>query len=239
MNQPPPDEKWRTRARRALERYFAKRSAPRLILSVLLLLTGTAGLLISFLLLRGGVEAMWLRYPIAVLAGYGVFLLLLRSWVAFEKARFNPPAGEIEADFSKGGAEDSWADRPRARSWIDSLNWLDFSDGFDLEGCIPALLIGIVLALSGLFLFAIFSASALIAEVFLDAFIMTVLYRNLRVAAREHWLGTAVRKTWWAALITAVLLGLAGWCLEALAPGAHSIGPAFQRVFGPQNSPEP
>lgn len=240
MNRTPHDEKWRTRARRALERYFEKRSAPRLILSVLLILTGTAGLLISFLLLHGGLDAMWLRYPIAVLGGYGVFLSLLRFWVKFERSRFDPQSGEIEADVEKIGSDgSSWAGQPRARSWFDSLNWLDFSDGFDLEGCIPALLIGIFLALAGLFFFAIFSASALIAEVFLDAFIIAVLYRHLRVAAQENWLGTAVRKTWWAALLTAALLGLAGWCLESLAPGPHSIGPAFERVFGPQNSPSP
>ncbi|CAN5428919.1 hypothetical protein BH18VER2_BH18VER2_10440 [soil metagenome] len=98
MNPRPHDEKWRTRTRRALERYFDKRSAPRLILSVLLILTGTAGLLISILLLHAGLEAMSIRYPIAVLAGYGVFLLLLRFWVEFERARFNPESGEIDAD---------------------------------------------------------------------------------------------------------------------------------------------
>ena len=97
MNPRPHDEKWRTRTRRALERYFDKRSAPRLILSVLLILTGTAGLLISILLLHAGLEAMSIRYPIAVLAGYGVFLLLLRFWVEFERARFNPESGEIDA----------------------------------------------------------------------------------------------------------------------------------------------
>ncbi|MBA2433813.1 MAG: hypothetical protein M3480_02755 [Verrucomicrobiota bacterium] len=240
MNPRPHDEKWRTRTRRALERYLDRRSAPRLILSVLLILTGTAGLLISVLLLHAGLEAMSIRYPIAVLTGYGVFLLLLRFWVEFERARFNPESGEIDADLEMTEPnESSWANRPRSGSWLDSLDWLDFSDGFDLEGCIPALLIGIFLALVGLFFFAIFSAFALIAEVFLDAFIITVLYRHLRVAAQEHWLGTAVRKTWWPALLTAALLGVAGWGLQALAPSAHSIGPALEQIFGPQNWPQP
>ena len=48
---------------------------------VLLLLTGGAGFGASVLLLRLGVEAMAVRYPIAVLAGYAAFLGLLRLWL--------------------------------------------------------------------------------------------------------------------------------------------------------------
>jgi hypothetical protein len=96
-------------------------------------------------------------------------------------------------------------------------------------------------ALTLLAFFAIASASALISEVFLDAFLVTILYRRLRTPAREHWLGTAVRKTLLPVLLAAALLSLAGWCLESMAPGTHSIGPALRRIFdGPgQNSPPP
>jgi hypothetical protein len=234
-----PDLKWRQRARQSLERYFRKRSAPRLILSLILVLTGAVGLAVSFLLLHGGMRAMWLRYPIAVLCGYIVFLLLLRFWVEFEKSRFNPQAGEIETGLENGQFDDpSSMSRDRGRSW---WQWLDFPDAFDVEGCLSVLLIAVLLALFGLIVFAILSATALIGEVFLDAFIVSVLYRRLRIAARGHWLGTAVRKTWISAIATAVLLGVAGWCLETMAPGAHSIGPALDRLLTdhPQNAPEP
>ena len=178
--------------------------------------------------------------PIAVLSGYGVFLLLLRSWVEFEKSRFDPRAGEIEKALEESAfyrpAAEKWR---RGSSWLD---WLDFPGGLDFdEGCIAALLIGVLCALIGLLVFSILSASALIAEVFLDAFIVSALYRRLRIAAQEHWLGTAVRKTWLPALLTAALLSLAGWCLETMAPGAHSIGPALDRLLqsDSQNAPVP
>jgi hypothetical protein len=48
---------------------------------------------------------------------------------------------------------------------------------------------------------------------------------------RGNWLGTAVRKTWLLAFAAAALLCLAGWCLEMLAPGAHSIGPAIEKLL--------
>jgi hypothetical protein len=226
-----PDSKWRERARRALEKYFARRSAPRLILSLILILTGLASLIVSLELLRAGLMAMWVRYPIAVLAGYGSFIGLLRLWLKFERGRFDPRAEEFESAIAptpSPAATSNWKERLPRRRWYD---WLDFPDVFDLdEGCLIALLLGVVVALIGLAVFAILSAQAFIAEVFLDAFIVSVLYRRLRIAAREHWLGTAVRRTWILALLTAALLSLAGWCLEKAAPGSHSIGPALDRL---------
>jgi len=72
---------------------------------------------------------------------------------------------------------------------------------------------------------------ALLAEVFVDVFIVSVFYRRLRIAAQEHWLGTALRKTWWLALIGAGLLALLGSILETAAPGSRSIGPAIQKIL--------
>lgn len=90
-------------------------------------------------------------------------------------------------------SESAWEERrPRTR-WYD---YLDFPDVFDLdEGCAVVFLLSILVALIGLAVFAVLSAQAFLAEVFLDAFIVSVLDRRLRIAEREHWLGTPVRKT--------------------------------------------
>lgn len=54
--------------------------------------TGMAGFLLSFLLLRAGLSAMWLRYPLAVGLAYGVFLALLRVWLSYQESRQAPSA---------------------------------------------------------------------------------------------------------------------------------------------------
>ena len=56
---------------------------PRLQMILILSLTGFAGFLTSFVLLRAGMEQMWMRYPLAILAAYVAFLLTLRLWIAF------------------------------------------------------------------------------------------------------------------------------------------------------------
>lgn len=65
--------------------HLLSRSLPRLQMSGLLALTGAAGFLTSFLLLEAGVESMAVRYPVAVLAAYAVFLLLLRVWLWMQR----------------------------------------------------------------------------------------------------------------------------------------------------------
>jgi hypothetical protein len=58
---------------------------PRLQMSLILLVTGLVGFLVSFALLRAGLGRMWLRYPLAVIAAYVAFLLLLRLWLFYQR----------------------------------------------------------------------------------------------------------------------------------------------------------
>lgn len=227
----PPQSKWRARATTALRRYFEERSYPRTILTLLLLLAGAAGFLVSAGLLRVGVYHMSVRYPVAVLAGYGVLLGLVRGWVELEKGAFDPDDPAIKAALAGEQTHPKRHYEPSGRwwDWLDIANF-DMSDGD--EGCIPLLLAGALVILFAAVLATIIGAPALIAEVFLDAFLVTVLYRRLRIAEKEHWLGTAIRKTWGVALVTAGALALIGWILEQLAPGAHSIGRAIERLSG-------
>jgi hypothetical protein len=175
---------------------------------------------------------MAIRYPVSAAVAYIFFLGLIRVWVEIERARFNPRPGEIE-DILRSRKADKTSNvhgAPRDRgSWLD---WLDIPSLGDLDdGCLPVLIIGAVFALGVLVVMALAYAPAFMAEVFLDAFIVSVLYRRLRIAAREHWLGTAIRKTWLHVLCAITLLCLVGWGLDVLAPGARSVGPALERLW--------
>ena len=68
------------RIRRRLE----QSSMPRLQMSLIVSLTGASGLLFSWIFLKAGVHSMMLRYPLALIAAYGVFLLLIWIWLRIE-----------------------------------------------------------------------------------------------------------------------------------------------------------
>jgi hypothetical protein len=225
---------WRRKAHLALQAYFERRSSPRFFLSLVLIATGLVGSLASIGMYHLGVERMWIRYPAAVLASYGAFLAFLRLWAQWEYASFAPeeiaavlPPDPNEPSIPRRVARGSR--RTEGRSG-DSFDWpdLDILDGADGEGCFVFILIAALIGVIATLIFGIFAAPALLAEVFLDAFLITVIYQRLRVKADEHWLRTAIRRTWKSALGIAALLSIAGGCLAHLAPGATSLGQAVQ-----------
>jgi hypothetical protein len=77
----------RQRAIERVRRRLVSGGRPRLFVSCLLALTGGVGFLVSSALLQLGVTKMAVRYPLAVLSAYAVFLLLLRLWLAFQRRR--------------------------------------------------------------------------------------------------------------------------------------------------------
>lgn len=221
----------RRRAIRGLADFLRRRSFPRLALGLVLALTGLAGFGFSFFLLKAGLGAMWLRYPVAVLGAYAIFLLLMRCWVEIEHSQINPEDPEILDALENGAPEPS-----NTRSSDNWLDWLDLPDTnlFDAEGCLPAILIGVVIALMGMVIVALIGAPVLLAEVLIDILLAGVLYRRLKRAAEENWLGTCIRKTWVFVLCTAGLLFVAGVCLTIAAPEAESIGPALEKLLNPE-----
>ncbi|PTX97181.1 hypothetical protein DB345_08375 [Spartobacteria bacterium LR76] len=219
-------ETMRDRARHALQRYFTRRALPRFTLGLILIFTGTAGFGLSLGLLKLGVTNMAVRYPVAVMGAYGVFLLLIRLWVELEKSQFNPDDAELQEDFQSAPPSPYVLKNAKSRTW----DWLDFvlpDEGsfglFIVLSSIVAIIATICVAIAG--------APLLIAEIFVDIFLASVLYRRLRIAAEEHWLGAAVRRTWLHVLITAAALAVMGLTLEICAPGSDTIGQALKRMI--------
>src|SRR5690349_6468673 len=85
------------RARRWLERHFFL----RIHMSLILIATFSAGLAATKGLLLLGIDSLLLRYGLAVVAAYLVFLLLIRIWIMYVRG------GGIEFD---GSGVDSFFD---------------------------------------------------------------------------------------------------------------------------------
>ena len=230
---------WKAATKAELENYFRNRRSPRLVMTSVLMLTGIAGFALCHLMLWFGVLAMGIRYPLAAAGGYGVFLLLLRAWVAWEHHCFDHRAiclPEPPLDAKRALLlDETEPPRDSLASGRSDLGWLDWLDlGFDVAdfgGCLFPFVLGLLLAIASVGVVAIADAPALIADVFLDSFLVSILYRNLRSPNTSRWLGKAVRRTLPRALWLAVLLALAGFLLQAFAPDCHSLGPAVRKIL--------
>jgi hypothetical protein len=230
-------------------------SAPRLQLLLIMILAGGAAFLSSVLLLWSPAETFELmapRYAAAALSGYLAFLLLIRVWIALhrpagEGVDLDPlnmvdaigggpstPSFEAPSQFAGGrsggaGGSGSWGGGDTSGG-SSGGGW---SFDVDLDAAVW-LLIAAAAAIAGLAAigYVIYMAPVLLAEVALDAAIMSVLYRRLRRSEQGYWLTTVLRHTWVPAVVLVAFAFAAGFALQQVAPEARSIGAVVQSLSG-------
>lgn len=203
---------------------------------------------------------MWLRYPLAILAAYGVFLLLLRLWLAYQRSPGDfdlgvdinipsngspgggsSPGGDFSfgggGDAGGGGAGGSWDDGVSSSS-SDSGDSLP-DGGFDFDvGELGLILLAAAALLGGLLaaVYVVYIAPVLLAEILVDGLLLSGLYRRIGNVPRKHWLQTVIRKTLVPALVCMVFFGVAGGTLQKLAPEAGSIVEVWRGIAARHNN---
>lgn len=147
--------------------------------------------------------------------------------------------------FGGGGASDSFAEGPTeslasgfvsgGSSGGEKGGGLDFDVGDDAGFLV--LLVGILVvaaAVFGVVFYAVYSAPTFFAELLIDGGVGTWLYKRADVANRPDWLTTAVRRSVWPVVILMVLFVVLALAMRHVAPGATTLGQAWQLVSARQ-----
>ena len=231
------------------KRQLERDSFPRLQMSLIVGVTGGAGLLVSFLLLQSGMGSMALRYPFALAVAYLVFLLLLWAWLRAKEDDFTDIPGLSDAvpnfngggystpfqsggggDFGGGGASGSF-DGAASQSFagVDDTAGSSIGDAFGSVGdaddlAIPIIAIVFAVGMAIASLYVVYLAPTLFAELLVDGVLSYTLYRHLHKVETQHWLSTAFKRTAIPFLLTAIFLAIVGAAMAHYAPGARSIG---------------
>ena len=231
---------YRRRERRieSLKRRLMRKSYPRLHASLILLLTGLAGFLVSFVLLRIGLSAMWLRYPIAILFAYGVFLILLRVWLALSRSGdWDVDVEDIVETAIEVQSNDSTTDVSTFTSTQTvstftpkpSSSSTGFSFDLDLDDAWWILLVVVVLLGAAIAaLYVVYIAPVLLAEILLDGVLMAGLYKRVKTIDHQHWLRAALSRTAIPAILIVVFFAIAGFAMQRAVPEARSIGEVWR-----------
>lgn len=239
------------RMRASLER----EGFPRLQMLLLVSLTGAAGFLASFTLLRLGVNDMAPRYLAAFGFGYLAFLGLLWLWLRTRAEDYldipdfsgmSPPSGGGHdcGDFTGGGGSGGGGgasgsfDAPAAEVPVDTtsdtaseaLSSVGDAVGGADEFALPLLVIALVAALVLSSLWIVYTAPVLFAELLVDGVLAASLYRRLRGLESQHWLETALKRTAWPFAVTGLVFVLIGWGMQVYAPEAHTMGEVMRHV---------
>lgn len=236
-----------------------RRCAPRLQLSIIVGLSGAAALITSVIGLELGIGSMLIRYPLAVAGGYVTFLILIRCWIAWQRMESGwdapldavadalQPAdlGDLTVPAGPGSAPLPFAGGSSGgggggASWPGALSPPRLSGaspargvGFDLDvDELWPLLLAAICALGGLVavVYVIYAAPVLLAEIALDAAVMSTLYTRLKKRDTSHWAMTVIRRTWLPALGLFVFAALGGYALDQIDPDARSIGAVFRAL---------
>ena len=223
----------RTEAVKQVAQYLRRKSQPRLLLFAILVFTGIVGAASSFLMLHVGLEAMYLRYPIAALIAYLVFLLLLRLWQSHQAHQpdlaiqlgtepnvHNTP--NVQMEDKKTGSK---------RSFLDALDAMDFLNVFDdAPGLLICLLIAVIVGALALLGLVLSFAPILLAEVLLDGLLVAGIWGRLKKSGDENPLRAAFRITRIPALIVILALFVIGYVFKLVDPSANSIGDVIRAL---------
>jgi hypothetical protein len=189
--------------------------------------TFLAGLVMTRVLMLGGVNNLAVRYVVAVAAAYLAFLVLIRLWLVYVGSGHT-----IDLDLI-GDAADialSSGNGPRFHGGGSSGSWSgpDLDLGGDLEDIVlVVILVVIVVCLCGFAIYFIYTAPALLSEAAFEAALAGALARRTRKATGPGWIGAVWRATLWPFAIVLVLSGLLGWGAQRACPAAKRLSEAL------------
>ncbi|NQD36142.1 hypothetical protein HPT27_03835 [Permianibacter sp. IMCC34836] len=201
--------------------HFQRKHSLRWHMSLLLLVSGSVGLLGSRLLLQQGWENVIGRYPLAVLMGYLAFILSFWLWLIWVRWQYSDRELE-QFDVEPGGID-------RTQKIGDHSNVLDWFDIPDAEG-IGCLIIAVLVFLAALFFggwLLISDAAIVMTDVAVQFLFAGLLTRRLKYVSNAHWLGSILAVTFWPMLWTLVAAIVLGFAISVVCPQAHSLRDAF------------
>ncbi|HEX7833381.1 MAG TPA: hypothetical protein VF787_27270 [Thermoanaerobaculia bacterium] len=235
------------RVRNWLERRFFLRIHMSLILGG----TFFAGLAATNALLFAGLtNQLALRYGLAVVAAYGVFLLLIRLWLMYVRLggiSFDGSGVDAMLDFGGssssdvdlpiggggkfggGGASDSWATpQPVVKaSSGGGKSWFSFDFG-DADGLLVVILfIALVIALLFAGIYIIYTAPAIFTEALFEVALAGALVKRAQKVDRPGWAGAVWRATVWPFLGILALAVVLGWAAHRACPSATRLSAAL------------
>lgn len=233
-----------------LERRFFLRIHMTLILGG----TFLAGLAATKLLMLVEVDTLALRYGLAVLGAYLVFLFLIRLWLIY--VRLSRDSIDISADgidifvrgvgetvekiggggrFGGAGASGEWGDvvaapakalgRAGSRGGGGGGKSWSFGDlGGGDEGCAIVFLVLLVFGLLIAGVYLIYTAPAILADAAFEAALAGALARRARKVESEGWVVAVWRATVWPFLGILALSVALGWAAQKECPTAKKLG---------------
>ncbi len=204
---------------------------------MIILSTLASGLLSSRFLLHLGVENMALRYGLACLIAYDVFLVLGRFWLGYVSAK-----ARLQEQASRVNPALLWSPQSSHKKEARGDEPFDVTDGGDLAELLPdsfdadegigaaiylviLVVIGAILIAGGIFV--VIEAQILFFEILFHAILTAAFVRALNRLEKEDWALSLLRETWIPFVIMLVTAVACGYWAQLHCPAAETMVQAF------------
>jgi hypothetical protein len=194
-------------------------------LTVIVLAAVAAGWVLDVGLLRAGLRLMIVRYPLAVLASYGVFVLGIGVWLRYSgiAAYVNRRrAGDLIGDHVPAVPRVPAVEATRS-DWVEAPLNLP-----DPEGCLWFAILGLAfLALGG---YTIATAPTFFADIVLEVLLAAGLVRGVRRLRESGWVSSVIAGTWGSPALAMALAFVAGLLALGMHPHPATLGELWWRL---------
>jgi len=199
----------------------------RIHMTLILLGTFLAGVVATRVLMSTGVNVLALRYAIAIVLAYAVFLALVKLWLMYVRSDGEvsvdvgdavdialPDAHDVGSMHVSGGSSSSFD--------------FDLGVGDDLGGLILMIVIvAIVFLLGGIAIYFIWTAPVLLGEAAFEAVLAASIARRAKRAEGAGWLSAVWRATVWPFIGVLALSIFLGWLAQRRCPDALKLRDAI------------
>ena len=163
---------------------------------------------------------MALRYPLSVVASYGVFFLIMRGWLSYIRSQYQPEPAIDHAEDEVGEAGMDF-DVPKklieGGSSVMDEPW----------GCVIVLSLTAVVSVAWWGVLAVTNAPLILADVLFQFLLAAGLIRPARRVEAEDWKQSLFGATFLPFVTAFIVAAAAGLVLQAIKPDATSLGEAL------------
>ncbi len=222
--QPADDEQnWKIEAYKSKLRYsLSARFFLKFHVSLILFFTILTGWLVDIALLNIGVGAMMVRYPLAIVCAYGVFLFGVHVWIEYSGIREfikYRRAQELVGDDvpSEPYKEAGWGLLDPSIATVGG------------EGCFIWLALVFALMVAYFFFggFLITGAASFFSEVVLELLLAAGLLRGIRRIESSGWVLGVMNYTFWPLIFSITVSVVVGWVMHKSWPAARTLPEAW------------
>ncbi len=215
----------KTKQLNQIKAILLSRGNPRFQMFVILSATFLCATLSSIILFKSGISLMYIRYPLAISAGYLSFFLFLRIWVffAFKGINLHP---DDSLHLSK---IDSKSFNLNSNVDISSAPY-DFLFEHEQAFLIFLFLI-LTLSILVIFGYVIFISPVFLSELILESFAMTFVYKKIHNYQQNGWYGVIIKNTIIPFLILLAIVTFIAFLIQSALPEIKNMNDLINSII--------